>query len=278
MSSFLDKIVVVTGGAGGIGRLLAEKSVQRGASDVIIWDIDQTALSRAGHLPGASGTRVHTHSVDLTDPEQIRAAAERVRTEIGAVDILFNNAGMVAGKKFAEISHAEIQKIINLNVLGAMHTTRAFLPGMIDRGSGHIVNIASASALIGNPRMSVYAGSKWAISGWSESLRLELQADGTSIRVTTVQPGYIKTGMFEGVKPPLMTPLLDPGYITDAIMEATVKNKATVREPFMVKLVPFLRGILPGAVFEFVAGRLFGVYRSMDTFKGKERRDVSHEE
>ncbi len=117
--------------------------------------------------------------------------------------------------------------------------------------------------------MTVYAGSKWAAVGWSESLNLEMVKSGHPIKVLTVMPSYINTGMFEGVTTPLLMPLLDPEKITDKILQAVVKDKDRLREPFMVKLTPFIKGILPAKVYNFVAGKIIGVYRSMDTFKGR---------
>jgi short-subunit dehydrogenase len=119
-----------------------------------------------------------------------------------------------------------------------------------------------------NPKMSVYAGSKWGVIGWSESLRLELESN-SNINVTTVEPSYINTGLFKGVSPPLLTPLLDAEDIAKKIISAIQKDKIHLREPFMVKVLPFLKGILPTRAFDFVAGRLFQVYHSMDTFKGR---------
>jgi short-subunit dehydrogenase len=119
--------------------------------------------------------------------------------------------------------------------------------------------------------MAVYASSKWAAVGWSESLKLELEQDGTEVKVLTVMPSYINTGMFDGVKAPNLIPLLDPDSITDKIMRAVEKDKARLREPFMVKLTPFFRGILPAPVYDFVAGKLFGVYKSMNTFIGRNK-------
>jgi hypothetical protein len=117
--------------------------------------------------------------------------------------------------------------------------------------------------------MSVYAGSKWAVTGWSESLRIELEKMKKGVQVTTVQPGYIDTGMFEGVKAPLLTPILKPEKIALKIIRAVEKNKVTIRSPFMVKLTPFLKGVLPQRTFDFVAGKIFGVYSTMDSFTGR---------
>lgn len=272
MSSFLHKNVLITGAASGIGRLLAEKVLKAGAANLIIWDRDVDKLSLAVDRLTDSGSSVHAYVVDLTDLDQIIAAGDLVLNEIGPVDILFNNAGLVTGKFFIDNNPEQIDRIIRVNVLGVMQTTRAFLPAMIERSSGHIVNISSAAGLLSNPKMSVYVGSKWAVTGWSESLRLELEPLGDDLHVTTVQPGYIHTGMFEGVKAPLLTPILEPDTITDKIIRAVERNKIILREPFMVKLIPFLKGIMPTRLFDYLAAKIFKVYSSMDTFTGREHR------
>lgn len=271
MSTFLHKNILITGGASGIGRLLAERSAQEGISNIILWDIDAGNLQKTVEFFSNENVPVHAYVVDLTIRDEIYSAAEMVAGVIGPVDILVNSAGVVTGKQFHLSGPGEIQQTIDVNVLGALHTTRAFLPGMIKQKSGHIVNISSAVSLMANPKMSTYVASKWALTGWSESLRLELEAISPNLKVTTVQPSFINTGMFKGVEPPLWTPLLDPEMICDTIISAIKRNRIIVREPFMVKLVPILKGLLPTRLFDYIAGKIFHVYRSMDTFTGRKK-------
>jgi len=268
MSSLKNKHILVTGGAGGIGALMGKLALKEGAAKLIIWDIDSKRLSEAVDHLQEYASQVSACLVDISNPDQVYKTAQEVLDSVRSVDVLINNAGIVVGKRFEDHAIDDINKSIQINLLGAMHTTRAFLPDMIQNHGGHIVNIASASGYIGNPRMSVYAGSKWGMIGWSESLRLELE-QYTDIKVTTVEPSYIKTGLFAGVTPPLLTPLLEPMDIAKRIIRAVKNDKIHLREPFMVKLLPFLKGILPTRVFDLVAGKLFGVYHSMDTFKGR---------
>lgn len=110
----------------------------------------------------------------------------------------------------------------------------------------------------------------WDVNGWSESLRLELEQQNRGIHVTTVTPSYIATGMFFGVKPPVFIPMLDPAKIAGKIIHAITTNKLFVRAPFMVKLIPLFKGILPTRWFDFIAGKVLGVYGSMNNFKGHE--------
>ncbi|GAA5523144.1 SDR family NAD(P)-dependent oxidoreductase [Aliifodinibius salicampi] len=271
MSSFKDKNVLITGGAGGIGLLMAIQILKDEPNAIIIWDNNPENIESAEHKLWGSSAEVATNIVDIADPDQIYEAAERLLNQLNNIDIIINNAGIIIGGLFSERSTEEIQQTININLLGAMHVSRAFLPSMQKQGSGHIVNIASAAGLMGNPRMTVYAASKWGLIGWSESLRIELEQQKSGIKVTTVEPSYIDTGMFAGVTPPFLTPLLDPEDFSESVIEAIKKNKIHLRAPFMVKLLPFLRGILPARIFDYVAGKLFGVYHSMDTFKGRDQ-------
>jgi len=117
--------------------------------------------------------------------------------------------------------------------------------------------------------MSVYAASKWAVIGWSESLRLEMEKLETGVGVTAVIPSYIKTGMFDGVKAPILVPLLETDDIVDLMLKGIAARKRTIQAPFMVRLVPLIKAILPYKLFDWVAGNLLGVYKSMESFEGR---------
>ena len=269
MSSFNNKNILVTGGANGIGKLMGLKALQEGAQCLVVWDVDELAMEKLTKECDANNRSCYTYKVNLLNSEEIEKAAEAVMEEVGNIDILFNNAGIVAGKSFLNQTKDDIQKTLAINVEAVMLTAKAFLSDMVEQNSGHIINISSASSLMGNPNMSVYAASKWAVTGWSESLRIELEQMGSNVKVTTVQPSYIDTGMFAGVKAPLLTPLLEPEDIANKIIRAVKNDKIILREPFMVKFTPFLKGILPTRMFDIVAGRLFKVYSSMNNFKGR---------
>ncbi len=254
-----------------MGRRLALKSLEAGARHLIIWDTDSKAMNRLNEEAAGCEGSVHLFTVDVSNSSQVSSVANKILDQWGPVDILFNNAAIVTGKPFRDQSPDEIEHAIGVNITGPLLVAKAFLPGMIDQASGHIVNIASAAGLMANPGMSVYAAGKWAVSGWSDSLRLELEQMPGKLRVTTVQPSFIDTGMFEGARAPLLTPYLQPDTITEKIMAAVESDRVFLREPFMVKLVPFLKGILPRPMFDFVAGKIFRVYESMKTFKGDQQ-------
>jgi short-subunit dehydrogenase len=269
MTKIKNRCVLITGGASGIGKLIAKRCLEAKAYKVILWDINEVNLLKTKSHFANLGYSVDVDVVDVSNLEDIEKAAKRVKDAYTTIDILFNNAGIVVGKPFVEHSHRDIAKTISINTSALMHIAKEFLPGMVDQCEGHLINIASASGLISNPNMSVYAASKWAVIGWSDSVRLEMERDKTGVKVTTVLPGYISTGMFDGVKAPLLTPILTPDFIVDKIMEGVRKNEVMLQEPFMVKSVPLLKGILPTRMFDFVAGKIFGVHSTMDTFKGR---------
>lgn len=268
MTKIKGSRVLITGGASGIGKLMGQRFLEEGARHLVIWDINEQTLEQAASHWRDQGFEAYPYQVDVAQPEQIEEMAQDVLNNLGPIDILINNAGIVVGKDFADHSRMEVDATIDINVKGVMHMARVFLPAMIEQGHGHIVNIASAAAMIPNPKMSVYAASKWAVLGWSESLRLELERLNKSLHVTTITPSYIDTGMFEGVKAPLLTPILKPREIVDEIIKAIRKDRILVRAPKIVNLLPILRGVLPTRIFDFTAEHL-GVYDSMTNFKGR---------
>ncbi|TAE72994.1 MAG: SDR family NAD(P)-dependent oxidoreductase [Bacteroidetes bacterium] len=274
MSTINGKIVLITGGANGIGKIMGEKCLQEGAKALVIWDINQINLDKTTAELKAKNYNVYPYNVDVSDAKDIQENANRVLNEVGVVDILINNAGIVVGKMFKEHTSREVQKTLDINIGGVMNVTLSFLNPMILKGEGHIVNIASASSYTPNPKMSVYAASKWAVLGWSESLRLELKAEKGNLRVSTILPGYIDTGMFKGVKQPLLTPVLQPEYIAQKIVNAIKYNKVLVQSPWTVRLVPMLRGILPLSWYDFVARNIFGVYGTMSDFVGRPKEEA----
>lgn len=268
MTKFRDKTILITGGAAGIGKIMGQKALESGAIKLVIWDINPDFLHKTTEEFRSKGYKVFPYEIDVANTQQVISAGELVKKEVGTVDILINNAGVVVGKEFKNHTHHDIDFTMNINTNAAMHVALAFLPAMIEKGEGHIVNIASAAGLLANPGMSVYVASKWGITGWSESLRIELERLNPKLRVTTVNPSYIDTGMFAGVKTPLMLPILDPEKAVNKIIKAIENNRLFVRMPLLVNFLPFVRGILPARVFDWFAGRILGVYESMAGFAG----------
>lgn len=270
MSKIKGANVLITGGANGIGKLMGLKCLQESAANLIIWDINEENLDKTSKEFSAKGYKnVTTFLVDIAKIDDIEKAATEVLLEIGNIDILINNAGIVAGKQnFWDYTARDIEKTISINVNGPMHVARVFLKDMINQRRGHVVNIASASSFISLPKGSVYASSKWAVFGWSESLRLELEDEGGDLHVTTVCPSYIDTGMFKGVKAPLLFPLLQPEEVANKVIAAIKRNEIILMLPEKTQIVPILKGLMPTRVFDKVAS-FIGVYTSMSSFEGR---------
>lgn len=266
--------VLITGAAIGMGRIYAERALREGAALVHCWDRDAAQLERTvADLGAAHGTdRVEATTVDIADNDAVQAAATALLEAHGAPHVLINNAGIVRGALFWEHDvDRDIQLTMQVNAVGPMVLTRALLPAMLaDDAPRRILNIASAAGTLANPRMSVYAASKWAMIGWSDSLRLELdRAAGGTVKVTTFCPSYISTGMFAGARGPLLTPVLSPEVATDRAWRAMLAGKPVRSTPWTVGLARGLKGILPVGAWDVVAGKVFKVYSSMDAFTGR---------
>lgn len=137
------------------------------------------------------------------------------------------------------------------------------------------INITSAGGMLSNPRMSVYAASKWGATGWSDSVRIELQDRKSNVHITTVAPYFIKTGMFEGVRSPII-PILKPEWVSKRIIKGIERNRSFCGIPFGFHFIRFWQAILPVRIFDWFFGELFGIYHAMDEFTGR-RPHISHE-
>jgi NAD(P)-dependent dehydrogenase (short-subunit alcohol dehydrogenase family) len=269
MSEIKNKTVLITGGASGIGKLMGELCLQEGAQRLIIWDVDRKKTEETAAGFQSKGFEVHTYHVDVSNVNEIVKAAADVKQRWGGVDLLFNNAGILnTNKFFYEQTHREVAATMSINANGPMHVALEFIPAMIEKQRGHIINIASAAGMLPNPRLSVYCSSKHAVIGWSESIRLELQQFSKNIRVTTVTPSYIGTGLITGVRSPVI-PIVQPLTAAKKIIGGVKRNKIYVRTPFMVYAIPFVKGILPQKWMNIMVGKWFGFHKSMDGFTGK---------
>lgn len=270
MQSVKGANVLVTGAAMGLGKLFATQAVKEGAAAVVLWDANETALKEtAAELEAAGGT-VHYETVDVTSQDVVAEAAERTRANVGTIHVLFNNAGIVRGNGyFWENPPRDFLLTMEVNSIGPMLVLREFLPAMVESNTPcRVVNIASSAGLNAIPRMAAYAASKWAAIGFSDSVRLELeQAGHDHVKVTTVCPTYINTGMFEGAKGILFTPMLEQEDVVEATWSAMLKGQPFVVMPWTSKMNKVLSAVLPIRLRDIYLRRV-GVYNSMDEFKG----------
>ena len=236
---------VVTGASSGLGRAVALWLARRGANVAVVAR-REAALGEVADEIRALGRRALVLPTDVAEADQVASAFETVARELGAPDILVNAAGVGVWKAFDEITDAEHRAMMDVNYWGAFHWIRRALPGMRDRGRGHIVNISSASGKIGLSVTSGYSASKFALTGLSESLHRELL--GTRVGVSCLHPGNIKTDFWnpesiprQGI-PPLVrfAPKMSP--------EAVARSVGTcIRLGFPVRTLPVFVGFLTRA-------------------------------
>lgn len=260
--------VLITGGASGIGRIMGRIALEKGASTLIIWDINPINIESTKKELGKIG-KVKGYIVDVSDNNKVTETYKATVSECGDIDILINNAGIITGNKTFDLqTEDEILRTMMINTIAPMFVARAILPDMLKRNRGHICTIASAGGMLSNPKMSVYAASKWGVIGWSDSVRIELQEMKSKVRVTTIAPYYINTGMFDGVKSRII-PILKPEYVSKRVITAIERNKIFRGIPFGFHFIRFWQTVLPIRIFDFFFGKVFGIYHAMDQFTGR---------
>ena len=265
MTHLRDKRVLITGSGHGLGRELA-KTFAKAGCEIIVTDRDADRVHDTVAMLTKSNHRAFGYAMDVTSAASVQDAHDRVFAEHGPIDILINNAGIVCGGTFEHLPLERHKAIYDVNCLGPVNVTHTLLPELLMRPESHIVNIASASALMPLPFAATYASSKWALLGFSESLREELRLTGhEDVHVTSVCPGYISTGMFAGVKTPFLMPMLTPQSLADEIIRAVLCNSEIVRTPWQVKFLPFLNGVVPRRLLRWLGDKL-GVLDSMSAY------------
>lgn len=274
------KRAVVTGGAAGIGLATASRLLDAGCV-VTIWDVDADALASARGVLRKNGGTVHARICNVADRESVGAAVRAAEQEMGGIDILINNAGHLAPGDFLDQPVEVWQRTIEVNVDGILLTTHAVLPGMFSRNSGHIVNISSAAGMLGVAGLAVYAASKWAVWGLTESLRHEAWNLGKrGVRFSTVHPSYVAEGLFAGARMrglgALIVPRIrDHDVVARAIVEAAlIRGRNSPKRPRSVRAAVFFRGVLPDSLFQRLI-RVLNIHRSMSTWRGKQNGEGS---
>ena len=267
MTKIKGRTLLITGGASGIGRFMGRMALQRGAKKVVVWDINEDNIAATESELNSYG-EVKGYKVDVANTEMVKQMFALTTKECGDVDILINSAGIITGNKtFAEQSQQDIDRTMAINATAPMTVALQALPPMLERNVGHICNIASAAGFIANPRMSIYAASKWAVIGWSDSLRVELQEAKSNVHVTTIAPYYINTGMFDGVRSRII-PILKPEWVAKKILNAIEKNKKISSWPLGYHLIRTLQALLPLRALDLLC-KVLGIYNALDHFKGR---------
>jgi short-subunit dehydrogenase len=197
MKTLTDRVAVITGAGSGIGRSLAVNLAAKGCH-LAISDLNQEGLQETANLVDNQNVKITTHLVDVADRDQVYQYADEVVKQHGRANILINNAGVALGDSIEDVSYEDFEWIVNINFWGVVYGTKAFLPYLKKEPEGHIVNVSSINGIIPNPYNGPYCATKFAVRGFTETLRQELH--DTSVGVTVVHPGGIKTDIVRNAR------------------------------------------------------------------------------
>lgn len=194
MKTFNDKVAAITGAASGMGRELAVELASRGCG-LSLSDVNAAGLSETAELARAKGVKVTTQTLDVSDRTAVYAWADQTVSDHGKVNLIFNNAGVALNAPLETISQQDFEWIVGINFWGVVYGSQAFLPHLKAAGEGHIVNTSSLFGLIGTPGTGAYSATKFAVRGYTESLRIELDMMDCGVSATCVHPGGIRTAI-----------------------------------------------------------------------------------
>ncbi|HEY8740576.1 MAG TPA: SDR family NAD(P)-dependent oxidoreductase [Candidatus Dormibacteraeota bacterium] len=262
MKDIGGRVAIITGASRGLGKHIAEALFDHGVKVVVTArNAEELEAVRAGL--DRTGKRSLAVAGDITSPAHRAQLLEASREVFGDLDILVNNAGNDHPERFADSSLERVTAMFDLNVIALMDMTRLVLPGMLARGQGHIVNLASAAGLAPVPYASVYSATKHAIIGFSQSLRYEVAEEGVGVSV--VCPTFVRdAGLFHDNTggETSSTPTVSPQQVADAVIKAITGNRdrVIVSSP-LVKLAPVITGLSPAITARF--GKMTGSYEQM---------------
>ena len=194
MREFRGRVAAITGAGSGIGRALANQLARAGAH-LALSDIDDEGLAGTVAECEGFGVKITSQHLDVADRDAVYAWADRVVADHGKVNLIFNNAGVALGATVEAMSYEDFEWLMNINFWGVVYGTKAFLPHLKESGEGHVVNVSSVFGLISVPSQSAYNAAKFAVRGFTDTLRMELKIDGANVSVTTIHPGGIKTNI-----------------------------------------------------------------------------------
>jgi NAD(P)-dependent dehydrogenase (short-subunit alcohol dehydrogenase family) len=194
MKSFAEKVAAITGAGSGIGRALALELAAAGC-ELALSDVNEAGLAETVALATPTGVKITSSRVDVARRDEVEAWARRTVEEHGRVNLIFNNAGVALGATVEGMSYADFEWLMNINFWGVVYGTKAFLPHLKASGEGHIINISSLFGLLAVPSQSAYNAAKFAVRGFTEALRQELDMEHANVSATSVHPGGIKTNI-----------------------------------------------------------------------------------
>ncbi|XP_041378009.1 short-chain dehydrogenase/reductase 3-like [Gigantopelta aegis] len=269
-------VILVTGGGRGIGRQLALSFAKHKPSQIILWGRHGDTLQSTCDEVKNLGVLCTYMVCDVGDREQVYKCAEKVKSSVGDVTILVNNAGVVFGQLILDSSEEQIQTTIKTNILAHFWTVKSFIPSMLESNYGHIVVLSSLLGLTGMKRAGDYVSSKFATTGMADALREELRIMGkTGVTVTSVHPYQVENEMFAGLKTRLSGWLLPPlteTYVADQTVRAVLRDQPVLILPRLMYFVIWFLSWTPNRVILEMA-KLTGLSSAMDTFHGRLKQE-----
>lgn len=199
MKDFRNKVAAITGAASGMGRTLAVQLAQRGCH-LALSDVNEAGLAETAQLVGQHGVTVTTAKLNVADREAMNAWADQVVRDHGKVNLIFNNAGVALGAFLETVKPEDFEWIMGINFWGVVWGTQAFLPHIKRAGEGHVINTSSLFGLLALPTQGTYNASKFAVRGFTEALRQELDLEKCGVSATCVHPGGIRTNIARDAK------------------------------------------------------------------------------
>jgi NAD(P)-dependent dehydrogenase (short-subunit alcohol dehydrogenase family) len=199
MENLRGRVAAITGAGSGIGRALAVELAGAG-THLALSDVDEVGLAETVTRAEGFGVKVTSAKVDVADRDAVHAWADQVVADHGQVNLVFNNAGVALGATVEGMSYDDLEWLMGVNFWGVVHGTKAFLPHLQASGEGHVVNISSVFGLLGIPSQSAYNAAKFAVRGFTDALRMELEIDPCGVSATTVHPGGIKTNIAKNAR------------------------------------------------------------------------------
>ena len=276
MENLDGRVAAITGAGSGIGRALAENLAKRG-THLALSDVDEDGLAETVARCEGHSVKVTSQRVDVADRAAVFAWADAAQAEHGKVNLVFNNAGVALAANVATMSIDDFRWLMDINFWGVVHGTQAFLPHLEASGEGHVVNVSSVFGLISVPSQSAYNAAKFAVKGFTDALRMELEIAGSCVSSTTVHPGGIKTNiarnarMDEDVRRPGES-VADAAKEFDKVARTTPEQAA---QQIVSAVVQDRRRVLigPDAVLFDLAARLpAGIYQRILIFGAKRLR------
>jgi len=249
MDKLKNKNIVITGASSGIGEKVAFKVAEMGARPILVARSKEKLIDISERINKHSTVESLSYSLDVSDTEQVKIVFKQILSDVGHVDILLNNAGFAIFDAFNEANLVDIEKMFKVNVLGLMACSKEILPSMMEKNSGHIINIASQAGKLATPKSSGYAATKHAVLGFTNSLRMELAK--TNIYVSAVNPGPIDTSFFDiadksgNYVKNVKKYMLKPDFVAEKIVQLMIHPKRELNLPRWMNMGSVLYNLFP---------------------------------